>query len=72
MQRHQEELYLDTEVQEENKELEFETTTLKTTLIMQRQQKGLKVQIQSCHAEIMPHSIIYEKNHYELQFRLPR
>ena len=29
MQRQQEELYLDTEVQEENKELEFKATTLR-------------------------------------------
>jgi hypothetical protein len=42
IQRQQEEINLDTEVQEENKELELEATTLKTTLIMQRQQEGPK------------------------------
>ncbi len=39
---------------------------------MQRQQEGVEVKIQSYHAENIPQSSILGKNHYRLQFRLPR
>ncbi len=82
MQRQQEELYLDTEVQEENKELEFKAatlriefeaiTTLKNHLDNAEATRMTKVKIQSYYAENIPHSLIYGKNHYALQFWLPR
>ncbi len=55
MQRHHEELT----------ELEFEATTLKTTLLMQRHQEGHEhesVKVQSYHATKTPHSLTYGKN----------
>ena len=77
MQRQQEELYLDTEVQEENKELEFKATTLriefeaittlKNHLDNAEATRRTKVKIQSYHAENIPHSSTLGKNRYRLQ-----
>ena len=82
MQRQQEELYLDTEVQEENKELEFKATTLRiefeaiTTLKNHLDNAEATRRTKSQNSKLPRREYSsqsnVEKNHYGLQFKLPR